>query len=113
MVHLLLPIYQNQSNTIFAWQRKRPDLNQTITDNTDVLSCHIPYTHNILHRVSSLYFQSYKKLFKAGKSNVNIKEKGSNLTQCDDKSPYTYIVLNIPKKQRDNTNHLNKALPCK
>ena len=54
-------------------QRTRPDLNLTIYDETKFSSCHIPYTSNILHTVSSDYFLSHKKLCQAGNFNVNVR----------------------------------------
>ena len=51
----------------------RPDLNLTIYDETKYSSCHIQYSNNILHPVSSYYFQSHKKLCQAGNFNVNVR----------------------------------------
>ena len=70
-----MSIYQNQNNTCssqvlskwyqdcvpgikmlddkFAGKGTRPDLNRTIYDDTNISSCHKPYTLNIFHPVSS------------------------------------------------------------
>ena len=59
--------------TILEGQCTRTDFNLTIYDETKFSSCHIPYTNNILHPVSSYYFLSHKKLFQAGNFNVNVR----------------------------------------
>ena len=43
-------------------------------DEAKFSSCHIPFTTNILHHVSSYYFLSHKKLFQAGNFNVNVRQ---------------------------------------
>ena len=58
----------------FVGWRTRPVLNITIYHDTKFSSCHMPYTNNILHPVSSYHFQSNKKLFQAGNFNVNIRQ---------------------------------------
>ena len=44
----------------------------TIYDDINFSSCHIPYTHNYLHTMSS-YIQSNKKLFQAYQFNLSIR----------------------------------------
>ena len=45
----------------------------SVYNETKFLSCHIPYTNNILRPVSSYYFLSHKKRFQAGICNVNVR----------------------------------------
>ena len=59
--------------TILVGNRTRPYLNVTIYDEAKFSSCHIPYTNNILHPVSSYYFLSDKNLFEAGNFKVNVR----------------------------------------
>ena len=58
---------------MFAGQHRKPVLNMTMYNNTKFSSCRIRHTHNILHPVSSYYFQSYTKLFQAGNVYVVIR----------------------------------------
>ena len=84
-VDMLLPIYLNHINTwtsqiLSKWYQNvghRTSLSSvlylTIYDDTKCSSCHIPYTYNIFHLVSSYYFQSYNKTFQEGNFNVNMR----------------------------------------